>query len=97
METTQNNNTIMIDIRGNFAFSLGHINGSINILDELFTQIIEQGNCFGKDKTIIVTCAVGKISPKYAHFLKKQGYNAFSLEGGINNWKKTGLSLIKTL
>lgn len=90
-------NPLIIDIRGNFAFSIGHIPESINILDELFLQIIEQGQTLPKEKPIVITCSVGKISPIYAAFLQKQGYKAYSLEGGINQWKKEGCTLEKTL
>lgn len=91
------NPPFVVDIRGNFAFSIGHIQTSINILDELFTQMIEQGNTLPKNKDIVIVCNVGKISPKYSAFLTKQGYNACTLEGGINNWKKQNLELEKSL
>jgi len=89
------NPPLVIDIRGNFAFSIGHVPNSINILDELFTQMIEQGNTLPKNKELVVVCSIGKISPKYATFLQKQGYNAYSLESGVNNWKKQGFGLEK--
>jgi len=91
------NQPLIVDIRGNFAFSIGHISNSLNILDELFTQMIEQGNTLPKTKEIVVVCSIGKISPKYATFLSKQGYQAYSLEGGINNYKKQGFELQKSL
>jgi cysteine synthase B len=97
-EEIQNSQSISPeDFRGNFAFSIGHIQNSTNILDELFTQMIEQGNTLSKNKDIVVVCSVGKISPKYSAFLTKQGYNAYSLEGGINNWKRQNLELEKSL
>ena len=88
---------LVVDIRGNFAFTIGHILGSLNILDELFTQMIEQGNTLPKDKEVVIICSIGKISPKYATFLNKQGYQAYSLDGGINNYKKQGFELQKIL
>ena len=88
---------LIFDIRGNFAYSIGHIKGSMNILDELLVQIIEQGQTLPKDKTVVITCSIGKISPKYATFLRNQGYTAYSLEGGINKWKKDGNELQKTI
>ncbi len=82
-----NNEVITIDIRGNFAFQRAHIPNSINILDELLTQIIEEGPVFPKDKQICVVCAVGTISRKFAAFLTQQGYRAASLKGGFSAWK----------
>ena len=88
--------TLVVDVRGTFAYSIGHIPGSINILDELFSQMIEQGNIFPMDRKIVVVCSVGTISRKYASFLKSQGYDAYSLKQGVNNWKKSGLTLEKS-
>ena len=89
-------NTLTIDVRGTFAYSVGHIPGSINILDELFAQMIEQGNIFPMDRKIIVVCSVGSISRKYAAFLKSQGYDAYSLSKGLTNWKKSGKAMEKS-
>lgn len=91
------NPPIVVDIRGNFAFSIGHIPDSINILDELFTQMIEQGKALPGNKEVVVICSIGKISPRYATFLQKQGYRAYSLDGGMNNWKNQGLQLKNSL
>ena len=82
------NPPIIIDIRGNFAYSIGHIPSSINILDELFGQMIHQGSVLPKNKEIVVVCAVGLISKKYVAFLEKQGYQAYSLAGGFGEWKE---------
>ncbi len=89
--------TLLIDVRGNFAFASGHIAGSINFLDELFAQTIEQGPCFPKDRKIVVVCSVGNISRKFAAFLCSQGYDAASLKDGLKSWKRAGLPMEKTL
>jgi cysteine synthase B len=87
------NEVMTIDIRGNFAFNMGHIPGAINILDEMFGQMIEEGPIFDKNKKVLITCGIGMISRKYAAFLKTQGYDAYSLEGGINACKRAGIEL----
>ena len=91
------NDCNIVDIRGNFAYSIAHIPGSVNILDELFSQIIEQGDSFSKDKELVIVCSEGKISPKYVAFLTNQGYTAFSLEDGFKTWKKLGLEVRKSI
>jgi cysteine synthase B len=88
---------ILIDIRGNFAFSVGHIAGSVNIVDQLFAEMIEQGPAFPAGSEIIVLCRIGDISRRYAAFLQKQGYTASSLEGGIAGWKERGMPLDSVL
>lgn len=92
-----NANTLVIDVRGNFAYATGHIPGSMNILDELFGQIIEQGQAFPKDKRIVVVCSVGTISRKFAAYLSEQGYDASSLKNGLKAWKRGKHDLVKTI
>jgi cysteine synthase B len=87
---------IVIDIRGNFAFSRGHIPNSINILDELLTQIIEEGPVFPQSKKICIVCSVGTISRKFAAFLRAQGYEAASLKGGLSAWKRGNFAPLST-
>ena len=92
-EFLEQNDVITVDIRGNFAFNMAHIPNSVNILDELFGQLIEEGPIFDKSKKILVACGIGSISKKYAAFLRTQGYDAFSLEGGINACKRVGFEM----
>lgn len=91
-----NDPPMVIDIRGNFPYSIGHIPGSINILDEILAQLIEQGPVFPKQRAIVLVCSVGKIAGKYSAFLSAQGYPAMSLVGGIARWKHEGYPLIRT-
>lgn len=91
------NEFMVIDIRGNFPYSIGHIESSINIVDEAFSNMIEEGKVFPMDKKIVVVCRIGDISGKYAQFLRNQGYEAHSLEGGIQSWKDKNLELVKTV
>ena len=92
-EVLSDDSNIIIDLRGHFAYSTGHIPGSTNILGDVLAQIIEQGRVFPKGKRIIVVCPVGTISQKFAAFLKEQGYDAYSLRGGIMHWKEKNLPL----
>jgi cysteine synthase B len=85
----------LIDIRGNHAFNRGHINGSINIHEELFTQVIEQGNIFSPDDMVVICCPHGTFSVKYAAFLIKQGISSYSLKGGLKKWVAQGYPLKK--
>lgn len=96
IDSKDENGFIIIDIRGHFAYSIGHIKDSINILDELFATLIEEGPSFPKNKKIVVVCSIGMISRKFASFLSVQGYDASNLEGGIMNWKKEGFEVLKT-
>lgn len=87
---------LIIDVRGNFAYSIGHIEGSANVVDEIFTTLIEQGRIFDQ-KRIVVVCPTGKLSRKYAQFMIGQGYDACSLADGLSGWKRAGKPLVKSV
>jgi rhodanese-related sulfurtransferase len=50
-----------------------------------------------KDQPVIVYCVRGKwVSQKAANYLKDQGYDVYSLEGGIEGWKQAGMATMLT-
>ncbi len=87
---TNQNNTIMIDLRGNMAYRIGHIPGSLNIRDDQLEGMILKGMPFPKDKKILLICPIGEQSKKYTALLNKKGYSASSLKGGIVAWRDAG-------
>lgn len=88
---------IIIDIRGSFAFSLGHIENAINIQESLLEDMLSSGNCFSKNQQIVVVCRVGDISKKYAALIHTLGTSALSLEGGFAAYKAKQFTIEKTL
>jgi len=96
-EELEKDGCLVVDIRSHFAYSIGHVPGSFNILDELLQQIIEEGACFPRSKKIVVVCRIGNISKRYAAFLRRQGYESCSLKGGISEWKRGGFEMPATM
>jgi len=96
LHTLPKNKTMIVDIRGNFAYNIGHIPGSINLPSDIFSQLIEQGSMFPMQTTIIVVCRVGDLSRKYAAFLQQQNYESSSLDGGIMAWKVANFPFERT-
>ena len=86
-------NAFLIDLRDSESFQTGHITNSINIpFNNLFnsTNQINQ-----KDKSIILICEMGSVSPNAGEILKKEGFlNILILKGGINEWKIQNLPLV---
>jgi NADPH-dependent 2,4-dienoyl-CoA reductase/sulfur reductase-like enzyme/peroxiredoxin family protein/rhodanese-related sulfurtransferase/TusA-related sulfurtransferase len=77
--------TLVLDVRTNVEYELGHIPGSLNIpLDELREHLDE----LPKDKAIIATCAVGLRGYLACRILMQRGFsNVSNLSGGYKTWK----------
>lgn len=92
----QNNPTI-IDVRGNLAYKMTTLPGAVNIPWELFETMIDAADPFPKDKPLLLVCPVGEKTTRYAAYLQRRGYQAFSLSGGILSWRNNSQSLVKVV
>mgnify|MGYP001072838810 CR=1 FL=1 len=83
----------VIDIRGKDDFDGGHIEFSTHTAWAQFGDRLES---LPKDGRIVVACFSGQTSGQTVGVLRTLGYDAYSLQGGINNaWKPAGLPLIQ--
>src|SRR5690606_22106011 len=84
----------ILDIRPKKEFSTGHIVGSVNISsDQLKDKMVELEK--HKDKTFIVVCASGMNAGGACAELKKAGFTAARLSGGITGWRSENLPVVK--
>ncbi len=84
----------ILNIRPKKEFSTGHIAGSVNISnDQLKDKMVELDK--HKDKTIIVVCASGLNAGAACAELKKAGFTAARLSGGITGWRSENLPVVK--
>ena len=83
----------LIDIRGAGSI-LGHINGATFIaLEELQDHTGKLPD--DKDRTLLVYCASGILSPGAVRTLKGMGYESvYSIQGGFNAWQALGYEVI---
>ena len=90
---TNQNRALIIDIRDSESFNAGHITASKNIpQNELTRRINEITNI---EKSIILVCDMGNISPNAGEALKKEGFeDIYLLKGGINQWRIDNLPLV---
>lgn len=97
LQTTQlinHHNAIVIDIRDEQSFQNGHIIDamlmSISDIKQLNKKIEKL-----KGKALVIVCNTGVESQKIATFLLKNGYNAYSLAGGMRAWLNAEMPVIK--
>lgn len=81
---------LIIDVRSSFSFGMGHIPQSMNIIDELFSHMLEQGESMPTDRPIVVICGDGSTSRAFAAYLRRQGCDAAYLDGGFGSWRAKG-------
>ncbi|CAD5105922.1 rhodanese-like domain-containing protein [Zestomonas carbonaria] len=85
---------VVVDVRPSKEFSGGHIVGALNIpYDKLTARIAELEK--HKDKTLVVVDAMGQHAGTVCRELKKAGFNAAKLSGGIGSWRGDNLPLVK--
>ena len=91
-----NSENILVDIRTPEEFSQGHLKDAINIdfFDDDFVQNFEKQ--FDKNDTIYIHCKSGGRSSKAVQLLEGLGYkNLIHLDGGIQQWIKSGKAVEK--
>ena len=74
---------VIIDIRDNYAFTYGHIDGSVNVPQNEFNM---ECPYLDRDKKIIMCCRSGIISRQAAEELCETGYEAYNLAVGYAEW-----------
>ncbi len=80
-EVKKEDQYIFLDARKKIEFETSHIPGAFHVGEE--GEFLPKLN---SEKQIIVYCSVGYRSGKVAEELRKQGYKAFNLYGGIFEW-----------
>ena len=89
-----NKGAMIIDVRPAEAFGSGHIVNARNIA--LASLESDRPPLKRKDKVMLTVCENGTTSSKAANTLRKAGFeNAFSLKGGLTQWRSENLPLVK--
>ncbi|OON80670.1 pyridoxal-phosphate dependent enzyme [Streptomyces tsukubensis] len=87
---------LVIDLRSPFAYAALHMEGAVNIADELLEEMVRGGLPFSKRQPVLLTCPVGERSAQYAALLTRLGHpDARSLAGGIVAWRDAGAQLVR--
>jgi S-sulfo-L-cysteine synthase (O-acetyl-L-serine-dependent) len=87
---------LVVDLRSPFAYAALHIDGAVNIVDELFDELVRGGLPFSKSRPVLLACPVGEKSARYAALLTRMGHpDARSLSGGVVAWRDAGAPLVR--
>ncbi|MEZ5186556.1 MAG: rhodanese-like domain-containing protein [Candidatus Nanopelagicales bacterium] len=77
----------LVDVRETGEWNAGHAPQAVHIPT---SQVSQRINRLKKDKDIVVVCRSGNRSRSVTSMLRKQGYEAFNLSGGMRAWESAG-------
>ncbi len=83
---------LVIDLRDTRDFNAGHISGSRNIPMLKLPEHLEELRAL--NVPVVMVCELGQTAS--AAVQQVGNSNLYRLEGGINNWRASGLPLVKT-
>jgi rhodanese-related sulfurtransferase len=74
---------------GEYRRVADEIPGAVRIDPDEIEEAYEQ---LPRDQTILTycTCDSEELSARVAYFLRKQGYEAYAIEGGLLEWREAG-------
>jgi rhodanese-related sulfurtransferase len=78
----------LIDVREDYEWDSGHLAGARHI--EL-QQVAASADSIDRDKPVVFYCHVGSRSTMAAAAFRQAGFDAYSMEGGIEAWSTSGL------
>jgi rhodanese-related sulfurtransferase len=80
----------LVDVRLENEWEAGHIEGAVHISDEDLPERIGE---LDRSRPVVTVCRAGTRSDDAAEFLRGEGFDAQSLDGGLLAWKWAGLPL----
>lgn len=81
----------IVDVREPMEYVVGHVPGAVLIpMGELPGRLAE----LDKDGPVYVVCATGNRSASMTDFLRRAGYDAYSVAGGTADWSRSGGALV---
>lgn len=81
-------NPIIIDIRDNYSYNLGHIKNAINI--PYYNLLNNHSHYLNKSDSYYLYCSNGRQSSEVSNRLNMFGYNTYNIIGGYDEYVLTG-------
>lgn len=80
----------LVDVRYDTEWNAGHIEGAVHIPEDDLEERVDE---LARDRPVVTVCRAGTRSDEAAEWLRGQGFDAQSLDGGMLAWKWAGLPL----
>jgi rhodanese-related sulfurtransferase len=80
----------LIDVREDYEWDAGRIGGARHIV---LGEVASQAATIEQDRPVVFYCRVGSRSAMAADAFRSAGYEAYSLDGGLEAWTGEGRPL----
>jgi rhodanese-related sulfurtransferase len=80
----------LVDVRYPSEWLVGHVDGAVNLPEEDIADRVDE---LDRDRPVITVCRAGTRSAEAAEWLRGEGFDAQSLDGGMLAWKWAGLPI----
>jgi len=91
MRSFESNEYVIYDIRDDYSYSFGHIDGAERISPKLLDEEISAELEKHRTKKLIICGSGGIIAGEFADRLLSLGFNAANLDGGYIEWLRSSL------
>ena len=89
-EALADGDATVVDVREGYEREAGYIEGTRHIELE---RLASQADTIDRDRPVIFQCRMGSRSAMAAQAFRAAGYEAYSLDGGIQRWDDEGRPL----
>ena len=80
----------LIDVREDYEWDAGRIDGARHIA---LGEVAAQAETIERDRPVVFYCRVGSRSTMAAQAFRRAGYDAYSMDGGLEAWAGEGRPL----
>ena len=80
----------LIDVREVYEWEAGRIEGARHVELE---RIASQAPTIDRERPVVFYCRIGARSGMAANAFRRAGYDAYSMDGGLEAWAERGLPL----
>jgi hydroxyacylglutathione hydrolase/adenylyltransferase/sulfurtransferase len=88
LEMLRAGEALVVDVREPYERDAGHIDGSRHVELE---RLASQAQTLPRDRPIVFQCRLGARSALAAQAFRRAGYDAWSMQGGLQLWHDRGL------
>jgi rhodanese-related sulfurtransferase len=80
----------LIDVREDYEWDAGRIAGARHVV---LGEVAAQAQTLDRERPVVFYCRVGGRSTMAASAFRRAGFDAYSMDGGLEAWAERGLPL----